>query len=96
MRQVATSSDKLQLVATSSDQLGRTLGQDLQDTLRGAWGRPEASDRHNPFSQGPGTLRAVSDAPGAFRKQRQAPGNDSKIIKIIEIIENAHIGLEIT
>ena len=87
-RQLATSSDRFQksrLVPASPDRLRpvgqdtRTGSQDLQDTLRGAWARPEtASDHHNTLSQGPGTFRAVSEGPVTFRKQRQTTGNRSQ------------------
>ena len=84
-------------VATSPDQLGRTLseGPGLQDTARGSWDLPEAaSDQHDIVSQGPGTFRAVSEGPGTFRKQRQTIENDSKMTEIMKIVENGLILVE--
>ena len=107
-RQVPTSCDKLRLVETSSDYY-RPVGQgtltgscDRQSSLGGCWNLPEAaSDHHNTFSQGsrafrrgPGTFRAVSEGPGTVRKQRQRIGNDTKMTKIMKIIQNGLISLE--
>ena len=91
MRFVQTSPDKSRPVGQDT----QTGSQDLQDTLRGAWDLPEAaSDHHNTFSQGPGTFRAVSKGPGTFLEQRQSSGNDSKMIKIMKIIRDGLILVE--
>ena len=46
------------------------------------------------LSQGSGTFRAVSEGPGTFREQRQTTGNDSKMTKIMKIVENELIFVE--
>ena len=45
------------------------------------------------LSQAPGTFRAFSEGPGTFRKQRQTTENDTKIIKIMNIVGNGSIWL---
>ena len=68
----------------------------MQDTLGGSWDLPKAaSDHHNTFSEGPGTfrqgpgpLRALSEGPETFRKQRQRTGNDTKMTEIMKINGN--------
>ena len=63
--------------------------------IRGCWDLPKAaSDHHKTFSQGPGISRTLSEGPGAFRKQRQTSRNGLKIVKIVEMIENGFIWLQ--
>ena len=62
---------------------------DLQDTLGGSWDLSyAASDHHNTFPYGPGTFRAVSEGPGAFRKQRQTTRIGTKMTEIMKIDGN--------
>ena len=59
------------------------------DTLGKSKGlREAASDDHNTFAQGSGALRALSEGPETFRKQRQTTGMNSKITKNMKIVES--------
>ena len=100
-RQVLISSDKSQQVPTSHDWL-RPIGQatrsglpDLRDIVQGAWELPEGGfDHQHTFSQGPGTIRSLSGGPGNLKEQCQNTENDGKMIRIMKMVENATIWLE--
>ena len=51
---------------------------------------------HNIVSQSPGTFRAVSEGHGTFREQHQTTGKETKMIEIMEIVENEFIWLEMS
>ena len=59
-----------------------------------AWDLPEvASDHQKTVSKPPGTFSALSEGPGTFGTQRQTTEDGSKIIEIMEIVENGSIWL---
>ena len=71
---VATSCHKFRQVPTTSDKSRQV---------------PTSCDQMGrTFSEDPEACRALSEGPGTFREQRQTTGNDSKMTKIMKIIEN--------